>query len=530
MDNIPGSGMLGFGFNILGDYNVNSQTQMILNPPSGTSTTYTFNGTEYNVPQNVSVSPGSGDDTTNGQAFVAQTQQEFQSYFAAQAGVSGSYQGFKGAFNAAFGQESESQSMYWYGVVQGSYEALVVMLQNYGSEQLSTNFTQDADVQALLNLQPPAFTPETQQLFYAVFQKWGTHLLTKINLGGNISYFSAVSTSYSSEQSAISANLSLEYNAVFVDAAAQAQLDWTKLGQNWASDRQVSIEATGGNSSLLTALSPEFDSNFNSTFAQWDQSIMTNPQVISFSLVPLSDVFSSALGQAVAEALTAYLNAGVYVQADFTSPSNQQNPTNLNGLIMVGGSTIAPPAPPPTGAVSTAQLVVIDSTTLQPIANVSGSVTGAQQGQGDAGQQIWADFETAAQALTQSSYIVALSVSAFLMASGYPSSEFATWLQGCGVTLDAWKNVVNQYCGDDFNVSYVLVGQQGLTPGGALEKFSSDLGTNPVSVLAGDFFANVTVPLMQLANGSYTIAAGDKSTLSARSATQGTGRAAGSNR
>jgi hypothetical protein len=511
MDNIPGSGILGFGFNVLGTYNMNSVTAMIVNAPSGSNGTYTFNGTEYNVPQNVSVSPGAGDETTQGQAYVAQSQQEFQSYLAAKAGISGSYQGFKGEFNAAFSQETQSQSVYWYGVVAGSYEALIVLLQNYSSAQLSANFTQDPDVQALLQLQSPQFNPSTQQLFFTVFQKWGTHLVTKVVLGGNINYFSAVNSTFSSDDTTISANLSLEYKAVFVDAAAQASADWKTLGQTWANDRSVSIAATGGNSDLLQALAPDFDSNFSSIFNQWDQSIMSQPQVINFALTPLNDVFSGALGQAVSDALTAYLNAGVYVQADYFMNSGSAYPNTLNGLIMVGASTM-PSSPPQNGAFCSAQLVVIDPTTLQPIVNVSGSLTPSQIGSNYAAAYdlIWTPFLKAAQAVTEQSYIVGLSLNGFNVASGFPAEEFATWLQACGATLDNWKNVLNQYCGNDYFVSYAFVGQQGLLPGGALEKFNSDLTAYSSSQAEaksyGDCFANVTAPLIQTGSGSYSIA------------------------
>src|SRR3954453_19462227 len=129
MDMIPGSSILGFGFDALNQYSENALTQAILTPVSGQTSTFSFGGVTYAVPNNVSATQGTGDNTMLGTAFVAESQRDFQSYFAAKAGISGSYGAFKGAFNAAFESASQTQQVYWYCIVEGSYEAWTVLLQ-----------------------------------------------------------------------------------------------------------------------------------------------------------------------------------------------------------------------------------------------------------------------------------------------------------------------------------------------------------------------------------------------------------------
>lgn len=107
MDAIPGAGVLGFGFDALGAYDTSSLTQAMLTPVSGDSGTFSYGGTTYIVPDNVSVAQGTGDSTTGGTAFVAQSQQAFQSYFSEKAGLRGSYRGFSGQFNIFFSTEAQ---------------------------------------------------------------------------------------------------------------------------------------------------------------------------------------------------------------------------------------------------------------------------------------------------------------------------------------------------------------------------------------------------------------------------------------
>ena len=489
MQQILGASLLGFGFNSLGSYDSTATTKSILTPTGGNSGTYTdpFSRTTYIVPNNVAVTPGTGDSTQEASAAVFQSQQAFQSFFAAKAGISGSYRGFSGEFNLAFGTESQSQSMNWYSVASGSFQSWTLLLQEAGQGQLSSDFSNDPDVQAMM--QQTSFNSGNAQTFYRVFQKWGTHFIDQVILGGEFNYFAAVSASYSSDQTTISSNLSLEYKAVFVSAKAQAQAEWQSLGQTWTNDRQVSWSATGGDNSLLSGVpvEPGYEQNFSQAYQTWAQSLATNPAVVGFHLTAISNLFSGDLATAINVALNSYLNLGVYAQAQFSSGS----PTNTE-VIQLNDTTLNNPAvAPPEGSeiYGVAQLVVFDGVTLDVLVNVGGYCYYYNQEE----YVPWEAFYSAVENLTQNSYIAVLAVSDFPSHTGYPTPDFVQWLAGCGANLQAWTGH-NVYCGDDFSVDYVMVGQQGLQVGSAFEKlaWSGSLFPPPPGTI---FFANVTAAL-----------------------------------
>ena len=258
----------------------------------------------------------------------------------------------------------------------GGFDGWTVLLQESSQQQFSAEFSSDSDVQALQHLNPPVFEGN-EALFYRVFQKWGTHFIDKITVGGIFNYYAAVNSNYSSQQTQISANLSLEYSSLLVDAAAKAKTDWQSLGQTWSSDRLTTWKAFGGDTSLLAGIPPStsYGENFNEAYQNWVNSIMQNPAPIGFHLSDLSTLFAGELASAISDALTAYTNKGVYAQADFstfTSGTSAPELTNYSEVILFNGANVPNPAAAPAGTddvVGMAQLAVFDSTTLEMLVN-----------------------------------------------------------------------------------------------------------------------------------------------------------------
>lgn len=503
MNTILGASMLGYGFNILGSYDFSSKTFSILTPVSGTSNTYTdpYSKNTFAVPDNTSVTRGSGDQTQSASFIVAQDQNAFQSELAVKAGISGSYRGFSGEFNFAFGNQAQSQSMYWYSMGTGTFESWIVALQEASSQQFDSVFADDPDVQAMQN--QTSFTQQNQDIFFQVFEKWGTHFIDTVVVGGTFFYYVSVDESFSSDETTINTDLNLEYKALFVDAQAQSSVDWSTLGQQWSSDRTASWSAAGGDASLLEALSPDptYGNNYSTAFQGWVGSIANAPATIGFHLTPISDLFSGSLVQAITDALTAYTNQGVYVSAE-ADVTGQEIWTGT-GLIMLSGTTIDNPATAPAGALGGAQLAVFDGVSLEPLVDVGAywpaySVTQSA---------VWAPLALAVQGLTQQSYIVALTAFGLSDISGFPPPDFVTWMQGCGASLSAWKNDFGAYCGDEFAVSYTLVGQQGLEPGDAVEKFNTNVVAPGDPEPTGNFTADASPALVPaIGGGPFTLA------------------------
>lgn len=474
---IPGATVLGMGFNAIDTYSTASLTEQIfdIQPAGGTEWTYQPTGITYEVPQNVIVT---ADTVSSGSAHVFQTEELFQSYFAAKASISSSYGAFSAEFSASYSQQSESAETAYYGLYEAEFKGWDVGLQSQSSSALSPNFTEDPDVKAL----PETFNASNQELFFTVFRKFGTHYVVQASAGGSLDYALAILTSFSSNQTSLQVNVSLEYDALFVSASAESQQEWAQLGQRWASSRTVQINAVGGDSSVLNALSPQYGDSFSGAFSSWEQGVMKNPSVISFGLRPLNLVFSGATAQAVSKALQVYMNAAIVAtaNADYTpgtGPGGCNFTTSSN--IMVNGVLIAPEPPEPAPApyvgyyitpVGGYQLAVLDPVDLSPI--LSAVYYQGDPRQPDTFHQLFDDIMADVADITQTDYIVVIAGFAVNLES-YPTPQFCNWIASCGASMEGWKQYIG-FTGSPGLACYVFIGRTGLLPGGAIERFGAN--------------------------------------------------------
>ena len=474
---IPGADALGFGFNTLGNYGLGSVTSQIFAHKNNDAQNWVYEptGIQYEVPDNIAV-----ENTTSvsGQSYVFSSQQAFQSHFASSihADISADFGTFQGAFNASYGTDTTTTGSYYYGVYEANYNGWSLVIEDDTQQWLSPGFTQDPDVQALTNI--TEFTPQNAYLFFRVFNKFGTHFVNQVIVGGKLYYYTAVNTSYSSNLEQIHTDISLEYKAVFVDTSVNASADWQTLGQQWSSSRKVSIDASGGDTGPLSALDPGYDSNYNDIFTNWQSAVMGNPAVIEFKLRPLSAIFSGDLEAAISQALTAYASSALSVMSNYqiasaTNPGPYNYDITLNSQVLLNGMLIEPdvPPPPPPYPHDPAkpvgfQLAIFDGSSLAILLNKFYYMEVFDPPEC---LQVYDTMYGDVSAVAKPGCIVAL---AAVGANNYavPTGSFNAWLQACGATLQQW--VENQgYSGFMNLCSYVCVGQQGMPNGSAYEAY-----------------------------------------------------------
>ena len=479
---IPGADALGFGFNTLGNYGLGSVTSQIFAHKNNDAQNWVYEptGIQYEVPDNIAV-----ENTTSisGQSYVFSSQQAFQSHFASSihADISADFGTFQGAFNASYGTDTTTTGSYYYGVYEANYNGWSLVIEDDTQQWLSPGFIQDPDVQALTGI--TEFTPQNAYLFFRVFNKFGTHFVNQVIVGGKLYYYTAVNTSYSSNLEQIHTDISLEYKAVFVDTSVNASADWQTLGQQWSSSRKVSIDASGGDTGPLSALDPGYDSNYNDIFTNWQSAVMGNPAVIEFKLRPLSALFSGDLAAAINQALTAYASTALYVTSQF----NIQGPyspyvVSLSSQMLLNGMTVEPeigpiPNPPyasewglpvPVGC----QLAIFDPDTLAILLN---KVYYVQDILNPAA--IYDTMYADVSGVQKQGCIVAFATLG-MPDSPVPSGSFGGWLEACGAALEQWK--AGQGLSGYLNLcAYVCVGQQGIPNGAAYEAYQSEYNAPP---------------------------------------------------
>ena len=465
---IPGAGLLGFGFNVLGTYDVASALSSLFAPQAvATQWTDPATGIVYDVPKNVSVI---NDSQTSGAAYTFTDRRQFAEHFASSvhANISAGGGMFSGEFDAAYATSENDAFQHFYGSYEMNYRAWTVALSEEGHAELAASFLNDPDVQAL----PTTFSTANAYLFFTVFAKYGTHFIHQATVGGRLYYYIEVDSSYESDMATFSANISLEYKSVFTDASAQAAVDWSTLGQEWASHRTVRIAADGGDTSTLNGMNPTFGSSFSPSFTAWQSGVQKEPAAIDFQLRPLSVLFSGDQSRAIDEAIAAYVNNVVYGYAQYDWNNNTNVLTMTAQTILLGNRSYnpVPPPPPPANpnswigwAPSGYNLLVVDNQTLQPLLNKIYWCDNSMN------QTVYDRMFADVSAITAQNYIVCL-VGSGINYLWIPMGNFYQWLQGVGASLASWDLQASDYSG---LVNYICVGQNGLMPGSAVEVFWS---------------------------------------------------------
>ena len=190
----------------------------------------------------------------------------------------------------------------------------------------SSTFVVDPLVKALMSLTNPVFDPSNPDVFFQVFGRFGTHVVTQMAVGGRVDYSATVSKTAAADSQTVGAKMGLEYQAVFGSVGAQAQADWNKLTASWSSERHSSINSIGGSSALMALADPSFGDNYGVTFSSWLLTLDAQPGVVGLELQPLSalSLFSGQMAGAVDDAIA---TRGGSPQAPTRVPRPGRGPT-----------------------------------------------------------------------------------------------------------------------------------------------------------------------------------------------------------
>lgn len=471
MNVISGATAIGYGFNALGQYGPSSLTQQVFAQTFNDNKTYTDPNTNitYSVPDNVSVQSYS---PMSGSTQVFSSQYDLQTYFSEQAGLSGSYGGFSGQISVAYSNALQEWGSVFYALTNAwvaSWECQVI---SETTAELTSNF------QSVFSGLPSAFNATTQDQFFEFFYTYGTHFVSGVGVGGYFCYYEAVNNSGSYSQTTVSANVSLEYNAVFATASGQSQTDWNQLGQSWVNNRIVTVSALGGSPESLEALNPTFGTNAQSAYNSWLSTIAKNPSEVQFYLTGWDVLCAPGSDQqtALQQALSAYMNLNIYVMASGSDGDG-------SGQIVAGG-VIPPfqvwPTNPPSLQAGL-QIAVIDSASLSPIFNKVYYIS-TQTGSA-LFTQVMSDLASVSPGTNQYCAVCLFNCPWYA-----PAPAFVSWLANYGITASAWlENYSN--CGSGgpgFN--YVALGAYpgtnvqesfSLIPDNAQAPAVNELNTNP---------------------------------------------------
>jgi hypothetical protein len=432
MNTINGGSAIGYGFNALGTYDPSSLMSQVFTQTFNLKKTYTSSSNiTYAVPDNVNVidyTPKSGGTR------VFTTQYDLQTYLSVSADLKASYGAFSGQVSASYSSAVQEWGSCFYALTDGWDGEWTLVIQAVDQSQITPEFA------AALNQLPTAFDPSAPDAFFEFFYEYGSHYVHSVGVGGYYSYYEGVANNGSYSQQQVQANVALEYKAVFVDASAQSSADWQQLGQSWSTNRQVTIEAQGGDASVLTDLSPVFDTSAASSFKNWLGSVGKNPAPIQYFLHEWTELLpaNSPRQIAVQQATKAYLNYNIYVNATMRTDGSGSAAINVLGHNLQ--LNVWPPNP--TYSVSGIAIALVNQHTLQAtlrsvyyFSDAAGSNATALYNQllSDIGA---ANIDNSWLALAAFNYPWGIA----------PDSRLSNWLQNFGINDKVW--IDNYYnCG-----------------------------------------------------------------------------------
>ncbi|MGN6110945.1 MAG: MAC/perforin domain-containing protein, partial [Kofleriaceae bacterium] len=191
---IPGSNVIGWGFNIFGTYSSASRTQQLF-AMRDEGKYWTYGPTDYLVPENLSVEATS---ESTGQSYVFENRTEVEQFFSVKANVKGSYGAFSGEFEASYEQRNVSDTDYIYAMYQLSHHSWRLDLLDRTQTALAPWVVGDPDWQV-----PATFDQSTASRFYRFFEKYGTHFVSSVQVGYRLYFSQAVKRSYESNEQTI---------------------------------------------------------------------------------------------------------------------------------------------------------------------------------------------------------------------------------------------------------------------------------------------------------------------------------------
>ena len=462
----PGNSYLGKGFNGFGAFDASATENMLsffdTSVGSGRMWEDPYSGNTYELPENVNVLPVS-ESSLGYQSF--RTRSDVSEFFSLKAGVAVDYLAFSGAFTADFQQIEKSVSDNQFGMGYACATGFELSLNKPVAEFLSETVLNDPDYKNM----PDTFTEETRYLFFQFFERYGTHFVRSVQMGGRLSYSLSIAKSFNFSETQFKANLEAEYDAVW-QAKANAETKWKQLSKVWVDNRQVSIHAIGGDYNILQNLGkPNFGQNFHSSYESWLKSLNTQPGPMGFTLMGVENLFSGDKYNAVKQASIAYTQAHLYM--------NVQNavgnwPSGNASIILNGQSLSTPPQDPGI------TFIVLDRSVLQPIFQVDFPLPSVNQSK-------WPEYNLVQENIQgyegRSDVIIAMmwwGVNSAPYDPSYSGGLFPTepvysFLRACGAGagLDQWAS-----CSTSSTkswVSYAIVGVPGWETGQALECFAA---------------------------------------------------------
>jgi MAC/Perforin domain len=452
---------LGQGFDITGTYELpESLILPVVDANKASWEKFEFQGRQYSIP---SFCTAAIDTSGRYAEAVAATREQLQNSIAVTAKVAAGYGAFSGEMDASYGRDLTSSSEYDYAYVN-YYARLAVLSMNLGVAR--TMLTKDF-VERYEEL-PAEVSEETLEEFELFFHDYGMYVTATIAIGGSLEYTVAVNKESGASLTNIGANLKAEYNGVIFSGELSGSLTNTESWKRYSQNRKVSIDARGGDPTLISELVGT-DVNNPATktvtaYRQWVDSLKAAPAVADFSLTGVWELIpDKRTRKLLADAFTALQGT---MRPRLTVETSWQ--TGWPPTITLGRS-IRPEEPPK--AACGFQMALIERSTLRRVA-LDKYYTAEQDAKHERYASLYGEIagDIEEGGFNHPGMVIVLASFGVPFAAP-PTSRLVPLLRsfGAGDALSMWIQKATPGLNMGYRCSYALVGIGGLGPRSGVE-------------------------------------------------------------
>lgn len=320
---------LGGGFDIYGKYSIDSYLIRLFDPKKAGTTTFTFQGTEYEIPNYLNGSENQVTDTDRGSF---ESREEVQNRISASAKVKGGCGAFSGEFDATYETEHESSGSYLYYFNFGHQTLGSITLDNPHSQYYTDEFSK-----AILGL-PDKLEDKNLEKFNSFFEVFGSYYVKTIFVGGIFNWYMSIENSFTKDKKKIDVCAKAQYDGIFASGSFEGKFSSDEEKESFFSSQKIHAKGTGGDGAVLGKLANlDYTKASQATVQlidQWWESIAKHPAVMKFELNGIWNLCEEKRETVYNAFLkfTQTMRPSIYVEC-----------TNENTTINVAGKTIDPP-------------------------------------------------------------------------------------------------------------------------------------------------------------------------------------------
>lgn len=282
--NYAANSLLGFGFDIRGDFRESSRMKQLFDLTKTSRKKNNVYGVEVDLPEACRVSFLSQPKFEYGLGSGSSVEEVTES-LAASAGVKASYGGFTGQFRGSYSVNNSSRNEYFYAFRHAHIEYGSLVLTAYGKELFADEFLRR--IKAL----PKRISPSNLGQFANFFRAFGSHYIQQVRIGAVLETNVAVEKSSQVDLKSIEAYLAAEYKGVFASGKAEVDIKTNKEYAGYRSSRRLFLRGLGGDiEPIIRFAEASFDNPSPASveaYSAWVASTKELPATLDFSLRPV---------------------------------------------------------------------------------------------------------------------------------------------------------------------------------------------------------------------------------------------------